>query len=236
MKKQKSIISHHAYTTVQEKSGIAFENTNNLANNDSSSLGSRASSPHKNDHNRNNELSAEQLIEIENLMLGGTDDKKSLAANRNLNQMFDVLNTRIGRLNSTVSQRMQLCANDLDPSNNNESKMAGKIVDVLDEQLMLSKLSIKDKYIQREDNNHTHNLVTTSDSTSLLIDPSKLIFKSKQSTETSRRLDLTLGNIFGNELSNNMDTKNTMKASIQNRSRNQVSQSVSQPVSKSVSQ
>lgn len=106
--------------------------------------------------------------------------KSRALMDRNMNQMIGVLHGRLTALESAAKFRMELLAEDLQPNSKKDSKQAPKITEENEAQFM--------NRIKSDMRNSTKdvNLVSAE---GILIDPVRLLLKTKPSTETAKKLE-----------------------------------------------
>lgn len=128
---------------------------------------------------------------------------KSGAMEKNLNQMVNVLNSRLQSLEAVVSSRLRLCEEDLLPNSTKSTKShAPKIGDESDEAIPRS---LRDtRQTSSNHNNHKDNLVSSD---TVYIDPYHLVLKTKQTTEAAKQLEQNLEESFGNSNLREMKSK-----------------------------
>jgi hypothetical protein len=106
--------------------------------------------------------------------------KSRALMDRNMNQMIGVLHGRLAALESAAKFRMELLAEDLQPNSKKDSKQAPKITEENEAQFM--------NRIKSDMRNSTKdvNLVSAD---GILIDPVRLLLKTKPPTETAKKLE-----------------------------------------------
>ena len=116
-----------------------------------------------------------------------TDSLKSVALQRNLDQMIDVLHMRLRALENAAKVRKDFCAEDLMANSKKESKMAPKIMEEFEDQHVNPRILLKDlkTIYQTKD----VNLVSME---GVYIDPQRLVIKTKAPTESSKKLETKL--------------------------------------------
>ena len=130
----------------------------------------------------------------EDVMGSGSElNLKSVTMERNQQQMIGILHQRLAALANAAAQRHIMCAEDVNPYSNTVS-IHNKILDEYEE-------NMSSKAFQPS-GNRTANLVTAE---GIVLDPIKLVLKTKVSTEASKRLEMKLEDEFG--LPNMRDTK-----------------------------
>eukprot|EP01038_Epipyxis_sp_PR26KG_P010870 gene10870-14588_t len=133
----------------------------------------------------------DNLYQSEGEIMGESSNKgrKSDAMEKNLMQMVNVLNYRLGSLESAAKTRLKLCEEDLNPKSKKSSSNAAKIVDEYDEVVPRSLKDVKLPALSHKDN------LVSSDT--VYIDPYHLVVKTKMATETSKKLEMNLEEAFG---------------------------------------
>lgn len=106
---------------------------------------------------------------------------------RNLDQMIEVLHGRLGSLKKIVSLKMLECHDDLDP---NTTKCYTKDL----------KLNDDDGDVQNSHGKKTYSKDNLVSSDGVFIDPIRLVIKTKQATEKSKALEISLDELFGSNL------------------------------------
>ena len=146
-----------------------------------------------------------KVREAEEELMGGTRSMRkegkgsaSDVKERNLSQMVAVLHSRIGSLEKLAHVRLELCTEDLNPNSTRTSKNAPRLSDDLDN--LLNDTSSRPL---RETGGgggggqrgaHKDNLVSTE---GVFIDPVSLVLRTKPPSETAKRLESALEDIFG---------------------------------------
>jgi hypothetical protein len=178
-KPQRQAISKQAYQIAKNSSSIG---TDTLKSKLSDSTGGKSFTDGAISESTQNE---------EEIMGESGQGNKSGAMEKNLNQMVNVLNSRLHSLEDVVAMRLKLCGEDLLPNSIKSTKShAPKIGDESDEAIPRS---LKDTKISI--NSHKDNLVSSD---TVFIDPYHLVLKTKQTTEAAKQLEQNLEESFGN--------------------------------------
>mmetsp|Transcript_12494 Transcript_12494/g.18872 ORF Transcript_12494/g.18872 Transcript_12494/m.18872 type:complete len:727 (+) Transcript_12494:158-2338(+) len=117
-----------------------------------------------------------------------SDSNKSMVLERNLNQMVDVLHLRLRALETAARVRLEFCAEDLMANSKKESKMAPKIMEEFEDQHVNPKVLLKDVKTNVPMAKDV-NLVSTE---GVSMDPVRLVLKTKQATESAKKLETKL--------------------------------------------
>lgn len=174
-----SSIGRSAYNIAKQVASMVTENDNSKAEADEKKRTSR---------------------EEEEELMGGTRSSKangkgtaSDIKERNLSQMVAVLHSRIGSMEKLAKIRFDLCAEDLMPNSALTSKNAPKISDDLDFLNDIHTRPGRDGTGGQRQHKDA-NLVTTE---GVFIDPHNLVLRTKPPSETAKKLEAALEDIFG---------------------------------------
>eukprot|EP01036_Dinobryon_divergens_P027040 gene27040-35750_t len=99
--------------------------------------------------------SADQEITQEEEIMGGSDkagSKKSEIMGKNLDQMINVLHSRLKSLEDCANTRIRLCKDDLNPLSKNMSKQAKTLLNEYDEVIPKSLKEAKGSTLVHKDN------------------------------------------------------------------------------------
>lgn len=132
------------------------------------------------------------VVALEKEVMGESRDpdaKKSTVMERNLNQMVNMLQNRLQALSNAATERQQYCEDDLDVHSTRMSRFAPRIQEDFEE-VGGGKHDMSSTKVYSSNNN----LVGSQD---VYIDANKLILKTKQSTESGKRLEVGLEEAFG---------------------------------------
>jgi len=152
-------------------------------------------------------INTDREITQEEEIMGGGDragSKKSEIMGKNLDQMINVLHNRLKSLEESAITRMRLCQEDLMPNSKNMSKQAKKLLDDYDEIIPKSLKDSKGSSLVHKDN------LVSSDT--VYIDAYHLVLKTKATTDTAKKLEMSLEEAFGNP--NFRDIKNKKKQGV----------------------
>jgi hypothetical protein len=116
-----------------------------------------------------------------------TDSLKSVALQRNLDQMIDVLHLRLRALETAARVRLDFCAEDLMANSKKESKMAPKIMEEFEDQHVNPRILMKDVKVTNQSKDV--NLVSME---GVYMDPSRLVIRTKMATESAKKLETKL--------------------------------------------
>ena len=150
------------------------------------------------EHRRRAREQEEELMGGTRVSVRNTNTKKSSGADvkeSNLSQMVAVLHMRIGSLEKTAKMRMELCAEDLMPNSTKTSKNAPKMGDDMDffnDTTAASGISSRPR--QQQQQHKDNNLVSTE---GVFMDPVSLVLRTKPPSETAKKLEAALEDIFG---------------------------------------
>lgn len=116
------------------------------------------------------------------------NNNKSDVMERNLNQMIDVLHLRLKALETAAKVRMEYCVEDRNPNSTKESKMAPKIMEEFEDQRVNPRVLLKDMKASTTQVKDV-NLVSME---GVIIDPYKLVIKTKPGTDAAKKLETKL--------------------------------------------
>ena len=132
---------------------------------------------------RAKELEAEVMGTVKKGVTSQSDIKE-----RNLSQMISVLHMRLANLEKNTSARFELVKEDVNTHSTKSSLQTRRTNEDIEEfGLSLPKTGNK--------NHKDNNLVSHTDG--VMLDPIHLVLKTKQSTETAKRLEMNLDDAFG---------------------------------------
>ncbi len=135
------------------------------------------------------------LKKLEMDVMGESNRTKSKGdlAEKNLQQMIDVLHSKLGSLKDAATMRIELCNEDVNPYSTRTSRLAPKLGDDLDSGAITKAPSNQLNSTMGQSKYNKDNLVSNDN---VFIDPYHLVLKTKQSTETAKKLEGKLDEAF----------------------------------------
>lgn len=145
------------------------------------------------------------LKKLEMEVMGESNRTKSKGdlAEKNLQQMIEVLHAKLDNLKDAATMRIELCNEDVNPYSTRTSRLAPKLGDDLDSGAITRAPSNQLNSTIGQSKFNKDNLVSND---TVFIDSYHLVLKTKQSTETAKKLEGKLDEAF--TAANMLDWKN----------------------------
>lgn len=212
MKKSKTVLSKHAWSIAKNY----HDDTAAPASSSGFGKSSRVLLDSQNSYDEEMLRNEQQLEEEVMGEVAESNAQKSQVFERNLNQMVDVLHLRLRALEGAAKLRLEFCAEDLNPNSMKESKSVPKIMEEFEDQHVNPRILKETKVGGGGNASKDTNLVSAD---GVFIDPVKLIIKTKQQTETSKKLETKLEDLFSSSSLREMKGKKSKSSNRNARSK-----------------
>jgi hypothetical protein len=192
MRKKNSISRHtkkKAELLVAQKKAREIDGTSSL-NGDSTSGGATVSGESREQRLGREKYEKEEEEELMGESSRDPDGQRSRVMERNINQMVGVMTSRLENLARMAQMRIQYCEEDLDASSTKTSTDAPRVSDDMDVLEGPAKPSTT-LFNSKATGGGVPNLISTNTS-GVIIDPVRLVIKTKSMTEAGRKIDVKL--------------------------------------------